>query len=689
MYRYVVASISLLFMLFAFLVYLATTLPEPEGTFSLVEEKLAYSINDQLVIVDHFVAAGVFVEADTALIFEEPDVLETYQQMSNVFDAHRDLIDGVRANQLVIVSSNFDEVLVRFKDRSVFDLPGLFWLQSICALLALIICALVWIACKKSLPLIAFCLTGVGYSVSAAAASVYSTRAFFIDGQLYELLSRSNHIGAMVFVAALAVFLWHYPDSKTRKPIVGVIAILFIAQLLLVLSGSIASPAIGFYVWVLVVFALGLSGMYFQWRKVKSQPAERIVLIWILVSILFGTVFFIGGMIIPVLLRVASPSDQALLLATFLFMYFGMMFSVVRYRLFDIQRWSFTIWSWLLGGIAVLLFDLFLISVLAVSSEMSLAVSLAIVGWAYFPVRQWLWQLLFNRRSKGLENWLKEALPKLLAAGDSVNDTELKLALEAVFKPLSSSITSQSLVNRISSDGSAIWVPLPKTSQVAQLEHADNGRRIFNRSDIETADLIVSLYTLITDIATAKQDGAMAERSRIKKDMHDDLGAKLLRLMYRTEGDNRALVRDAIKDLRTLIAEPAWAAVDVQVCLEAWRKDFEDRSSERGVAFQWHAVDIPNKTISGASGHHLALFLTEAVSNALRAEQTNYLNVSVSYVDETLSFDIENNVKGTNLKGQQGQGLSNLEYRAHAIGGECHVDVSDDIWRVRLTVPLE
>ena len=127
-------------------------------------------------------------------------------------------------------------------------------------------------------------------------------------------------------------------------------------------------------------------------------------------------------------------------------------------------------------------------------------------------------------------------------------------ALQAVFDPLfmepaplaSSQIT---IINK----GQSLSVPEPLEQRSWLLHHPKHGERLFNRQDTRIASLVLSLHQLVSQAKLAHAKGAREERLRIRRDMHDDLGAKLLQLLHRSTDTTKPLVREAIHDLRDLL----------------------------------------------------------------------------------------------------------------------------------------
>ena len=76
--------------------------------------------------------------------------------------------------------------------------------------------------------------------------------------------------------------------------------------------------------------------------------------------------------------------------STALLLYLGMVPLFLKHRAFDLERWWFEAWIWFLGGALVVGVDLLLIYALSLHASTALAISLVVVGWIYFPMRQWL-----------------------------------------------------------------------------------------------------------------------------------------------------------------------------------------------------------------------------------------------------------------------------------------------------------
>ena len=646
--------------------------------------------------VTAFEVAGQRLPASPWLAVEEPDVLPDYAAMEGLFRDHQRLYQALRDGTLTVLGDGGQRLPVTALERGLTDLPALFWLQLLCGLAGMVICLLVWIPGQREAAIHAFALTGLSYVLFSSTAAIYSTRALFIPGDLFALLSGLNHVGALLFSASLGAFLWNYPRRAPSTALTAAFYGAFLVAIVIDQGRWTASPVSGFHLWVMGIFLIGLAGAGWQWWRTRGQPMERAALRWVVISIVAGTAFFAGGMILPAITQSAQPASQGLLFTTFLLMYAGMALGVVRYRLFDLERWWFSLWAWLLGGLLVMLTDLVLAMLMSLSGPATLSLSLALVGWCYFPLRQYVWGKLFARREPGLDAWLARALPAMLRARhERLDDSGVEDALRAVFRPLS---LDREPVDRepgnrtgaacaLADNGAVLRVPDPAGDRVHVLRHSQEGTRLFTRQDVDIAGLVLALHELVNQSQTARAEGASEERNRIRQDIHDDLGAKLLHLLHASDEEYRPLVRDAIRDLRDLLQNMEGRSVGLDAAATHWREETGRRCEDHGVELRWHQA-LPAVTLDADQYSELTRIVREAVSNALRHARSSILEVSLTSEQDRIVIVIVND--GLQESGQEtgGRGLMIMANRARKLGGECQYGSDGDRWRVRLHAPL-
>ena len=440
----------------------ALSLPETNWKFSISEEQQlqAANANTGPIAVEFFLVGEYPVAALSHLALEEPDTVETYVEFNQLMSANDFLLRNKQSLSMQLADGSVHELV--FLPRHVSNLPPMFWLQLVCGSLGFLICVLIKSTGNQQAGVNDFVITGFSYLLFTFAAAIYSTKNLLIDGQLFHVLSGLNHAGAMLFSAALTAFLWNYPKVIGGYVISIFAYSIFVATLLIDGLQLTDGPATGSYLWVFSLFLFALLGSVVQWWHARKNPLDRGAVRWLLISIYAGTVFFAGGMMLPILLGLPPLASQGLMFTTFLLMYGGLALGVIRYRLFDLERWWFSIWAWFLGGAAILLIDILIASFLTLSSTSTLVLATAVVGWLYFPIRQWSWHYISYRRGLAVEVWLPQVLSRLIHIKTPLQLEHAWLtSLQDFYQPLSVE-TNDSQTTVVSIKKNGLQLSLPK-----------------------------------------------------------------------------------------------------------------------------------------------------------------------------------------------------------------------------------
>ncbi|MDX5297852.1 MAG: sensor histidine kinase, partial [Gammaproteobacteria bacterium] len=465
---------------------------------SVGELQLRLSASDPWQRVEAFRAGREPIPADPALLMEEPDMLPDYASYNRLMHDMDLLSEAARRGTLAVRladTEHYQPLAVRA--RHLGELPGMFWYQVAFGISGCLIGLLVW-AARPGRETILFALTGLGYLTFTTAAAVYSTRELLIDGYWWRLLSAINHGGALFFTASLTALLWCYPRRLGRVPMVT-LSYLSAGLIWLIDQGQWLGTLAGFHLGVLGLFALGILFAVVQWWQSRHHPLDRATIRWFLLSIYLATGLFAGLIIIPSALNLPPPASQGVMFGAFLIMYVGMALGVIRYRLFELERWWFSIWAWLLGGLAVIVLDLLLIALLAVNEAIALTTAVAVVGWLWFPLRQWLWQRMMRRQGRSLVERLGDLLPEIAGLAD---EAALQNAwpglLRRVYEPLTLAPHAGALTApALADNGQTLCVPaLGTDTQHYRLAHAGQGERLFTAEDTRHARVLLHLLDL-------------------------------------------------------------------------------------------------------------------------------------------------------------------------------------------------
>lgn len=195
-----------------------------------------------------------------------------------------------------------------------------------------------------------------------------------------------------------------------------------------------------------------------------------------------------------------------------------------------------------------------------------------------------------------------------------------------------------------------------------------------------------------TERALAATQAAERERKRIYDDLHDDVGSKLLTLLYRLKTDDeQALTRSILQDLRDIIARSRAASGALQDVLTLLQEEAARRLETLDIRLEWFQLDdLPNPELDDAQAMHLFRIGREAVTNALRHAHPQHLRIVVAHVGADLVFEVTDD--GHYPDGGQvgsGRGTQNMQSRAEQLKGEiAWLPGTQGGTKVRLRFPL-
>jgi len=206
----------------------------------------------------------------------------------------------------------------------------------------------------------------------------------------------------------------------------------------------------------------------------------------------------------------------------------------------------------------------------------------------------------------------------------------------------------------------------------------------------------VSFRRLRTKLRLLEQQAALEkERSRIARDLHDDLGSRLtniilldeLTLQHRTKPDQivghmqQSLVtaRQMIKSLD----ETVWAVNprnDTLPHLIYYIGEFAvEFLAAAGIRCRADLPqNVPQRAISSETRHHLFLAVKEALNNVVRHSHANEVQMRAVITKESIELTLEDNGRGFGKPPDDAfaDGLRNMRQRMSEIGGEFKLETS-------------
>jgi signal transduction histidine kinase len=188
------------------------------------------------------------------------------------------------------------------------------------------------------------------------------------------------------------------------------------------------------------------------------------------------------------------------------------------------------------------------------------------------------------------------------------------------------------------------------------------------------------------------------ERMRISKDIHDELGSGLSKILYLSERGQTAGAQGHITETaRGLIGnmkDLVWAMNPENTTLSSLAARIREYSSEYLEDMPMVLdVDIshslPEMPISKEATQSLFMIVKESLQNIVKYAKANKVLIRVS-VDETFRLLIQDDGCGFDLQQEkQGNGLRNIRVRAQALGAEVSISTAPGKGtKIALALPL-
>jgi len=214
------------------------------------------------------------------------------------------------------------------------------------------------------------------------------------------------------------------------------------------------------------------------------------------------------------------------------------------------------------------------------------------------------------------------------------------------------------------------------------------GWRVLDRSLVARRDVEELNLLLETRVAEARrsleqgferrcelerQQSALEERERIHRDLHEDLGGKLLTLIHSGENEaNVELARSALADLREVVIFDPGTAVSLRGTLAEMEAEAQQRTERAGCRLRWSYPEGGDElAVPSLFAFHLARILREAVSNALRHGSAPEIRVDFGLGEGRLRMQVADT--GCGFEGSRpGIGMRSMCARTELLRGRIH-----------------
>ncbi len=616
------------------------------------------------------------VELEALDLATEPDGTMSTYAVYRRFLERQDRLAKIQGSAIAELTGGEGERLTIRPDltgRALSTLPVEFWVQVAVGLVAWLVAAAVFAFRPRETSARYLLLSGAATLVFASAAALYSTRELALSGPLFHWANDLNFLGGSLFAANLVSLLLYYPRKIAPRWVGVAVVLLYLAWWVAQQAGVFENMTMARRLLVLVGVATTfvLSGI--QWLLTRRDAVARAALQWFLLSWVLCSGLFAVFILLPQLFGIDTSPLQGYGFLSFLLVYVGLAFGILRYRLFQLGGWWRRVIFWLIGVLLLVGFDLVFLLGLRLSSATALSLSLLVCGMIWLPLRSWVWRKFGGRGVIAHGDLFSRVVDVALTPpGNHDQEMRWQQLLVSVFDPLSAHPADESpeLVT-VAHDGSAMTVPAVEGMAALRLDHAHGGRRLFQPEDAAVAEEMVAMLGHASASRNAFEEGVAKERGRIARDIHDNIGAHLLAALHSPTSDEKdERIRDAVIDLRDVINDARRSELPLDEALAQLRLETVERLADAGIHLKWTSNSDDSPPPDRSWIPELRAVVREAVSNVIRHSGARNLTVSIQNAGDTLVLEVADDGHGFDPESMRpGQGLANMRGRVLALGG--------------------
>ncbi|NOZ52380.1 MAG: hypothetical protein GXP08_04425 [Gammaproteobacteria bacterium] len=660
--------------------FLGVVLSESAASDHLIVTNVKNPQNNMLKIGD-FVAAFVSDERMVvlnrdALLRSPADAASTFSEYNRLLSEQERLYDIYTSPRLSVQLVDGSVVpLTPAADTPLSSLSLRYWLVNLFGALAFIVGVGVWSFRRGEPAIRLLALLGLGYWLSAFFGSMYLFRELVMPVAWLRIADVGNSVGSMLLACSVLSLLWYYPKQlgipRMALWIYVGMSVVLINEVLQIIDW----PLHTFNLQYMVVFFLGIGFAVVQWQQSEKNPVARAALLWFLLSILISTGVIVMLYFLPFIFGSTPLITPAVTYYLLLVFYLGVVLSVVRVQLFKLEEWCIKAWVCYGVGVFVLFVDVVLVYALNLRFLEGLSLAVLCLVWLYFPIRKWCWGRIIVPPQERLEYYLPQFIASFYSTTSVEHfDAKWRDFLVTLFTPLSvRCMQAVSDKPHLADNAFMLRVPAITQNETLLLIGRNQSTRLFSIEDTKMVDSLLAIARQVAAMRQAHEHGVSEERERIKRDLHDDVGAKLLTLIHRapTPSDGE-IARSALCSLRdTIYSLGEQRVFSIDEALADIRVETDERLESAGIDLEWiQSLDNTPGILSHLQSINLVRIMREVVSNILVHAYARRVVVRVGIGQASLEIAVTDDGMSTDTsRWVLGVGTQNITRRVNALGG--------------------
>lgn len=632
---------------------------------------------------------------------EDPDELRTFK-LNERFLNRQDIIHRILDSNIVDIKLADGRIVKIQPDakRSIYDLGIKFWFSQLFSMIVLIISMYVWVLRKNALPTYLTLLSGIGLYAAASAASIYISRELALSESAFNILSIINQAGNRLFALSGLTLMMVYPTRLMNSKVIIFLWLIEIIYFINITNHWVEPPYHAYYMDFMAIAVSSLVLFAYSWIKNRNNALSKTIVKALYFPIIFSVLLVMGTFLIPNIVRDYPSQNITISYYAFIFMYVGMAVGVVRFRLFAIDKWMARIWIWFAAGLALVLLDSLISYIVNRSTGVIFFTAALWIVSIYMVARNFAWNRFISHKHDSIEMYTKELVGFFIRRGSHVHDDEYwKKFIGHIFSPVSMDCIAEShAMPSISSDGTWMIIPAFNPETAYKLYLPERGMRLFTDEDM---DLITSMHNIAKHIRKqymTYKSGAEDERKRIARDLHDDIGGRLLDIIHLTEEKNiKTYAHETMDSLRDIIYYALDESINTRLTelVGRLRAITKKRLNNECIELEWEWKGIPDDLyISNKTALYLSRIIYECVSNTIRHGEHGLVSVSATTREHGIMVIKVRNRMDANKKEYHAtlhgkQGLKIIESRVKELAGKVAITETDNLFEIAIEVPLE
>ncbi len=625
---------------------------------------------------------GTALALDAALLQRSPRWQVSDVLRSQLIEQNRALSAALATGAVRLQFATGEEVLAMATARGYSGLGWLFWMLGVAALVLYLVGCVVALARPQLhnllFLLMTFCQAGNLLAIATETLPGLGVPAGLLTLDLPLRLALDACTGAAI-VHAFAIFPLRQAQATRLALVVWPAAWLWAAA---VVAGWL--PAVWWWSQGLLL-GLGVLAWWVARRSYASEPnpfalaMKRFALTSVATLVLMSAAVAISAQLPGLAHGVAVGASVTW------YLFLGSLLALVPFLAGSrrvLREFA------LLAGISTVAtsLDLLFVSLFSVGPFMSLAIAVFVAALLYGGARQFILHQLLGSSMLTTERIFDHLYRSARALQSNPERHPLLLAhlLRDLFDPLKlQRVNRVPSRTRVVSGGAAMVVPVtpPVATRTARgelpqahalmLRFAQRGQRLFTAEDARLAERLIEQLRRAVAYDQAVERGRSEERLRIAQDLHDDIGARLLTLMYQSPTpEMEDYIRHTLQDLKTLTRGLAAPEQAFSHAAGEWKADLTQRLSAARAELVWSFVIDHDLRLSVVQWSALTRILRELVSNALYHGHAARVEVALELLGARLRLRVTDDGEGRSPEAwSHGLGLGGVRKRVKALAG--------------------